>query len=487
MSRTPVFLFFFLKSCVSSGLPPTSLNNFRSIMLIHSETYTLISFPPSITRHNMFRYLNRSLRHPIRQPRFQACTRRSLRAFPFHRLIIQRTNHTCVIRSFRTIRCRLPMGLITPHKRNSNRYAHQVSTRLFNRITRIIYGLQCFVMGAMGLDHVTSGQTRQIRMVIRLPLRIHHTFRFFLHPRVPYDLRRRSLLLIFRFLLNLINVGRGRSHGNHVILHLCLQSANTRRRGPCQSCPLRHSSFFVVLFSANSNYHPTPTKRNRANRLTITTICRAHHCIIPRIIRNVVTRTRVRRVRFPTRYHRLIIRDPRNFTPFHPHRRIFHTTFNRNIIRRHRRKGRLHHHLSVRIIRIRTNSSTLQIIPSNFTRFSRHRRGPRTIIVRINANFRQQDVAIHHLRMAIMLLFPLVCTIRLHYSAILRRNNLYLPFSLFICLTICRFISLNRNYPFRQIQDNGLHLNRLQGRANGRGSRPCTGSSWSREFPFFIC
>lgn len=173
----------------------------------------------------------------------------------------------------------------------------------------------------------------------------------------------------------------------------------------------------------------------------------------------MVSCERVGAVRLLTRNARLIIRYPRHLTPFHADRRILFTSFNSYVFRRYRSKRRFHNNLRVRIIRQRNNGSTLQVVISNLTRLARNSRCLRSVIMRVNANFRKENVAANNFRVAIMLLLPFICLNRLYNSNVLRRNDLNLAFSFLLCLAISNFITLYWYRPFREINDRGLYVN----------------------------
>lgn len=145
----------------------------------------------------MFRNRYRVLRLLIRPFRLKTCNRCGLRTLLLHRFHIIRARLPSIIRSFRTSRCRIAMGLIPPKYRYRNGDPFDILPGLLQRISRIIQRPSCLIMRTVSLYHVTRSVPRQVGVIIRYPLRVNHTFRFFPRPRVSNYLRRRHLFLTF--------------------------------------------------------------------------------------------------------------------------------------------------------------------------------------------------------------------------------------------------------------------------------------------------
>lgn len=102
-------------------------------------------------------------------------------------------------------------------------------------------------MRTVCLYDVRRSKTRQIRMIIRLSLRVNNSFRFLFRPCVADNLRRRRLLLILRLLFDLIYVNMCRSYRREIILNLRLTSEGRRSSGT--GCP--YSRAQVLLCGCN--------------------------------------------------------------------------------------------------------------------------------------------------------------------------------------------------------------------------------------------
>lgn len=100
--------------------------------------------------------------------------------------------------------------------------------------------------------------------------------------------------------------------------------------------------------------------------------------------------------------------------------------------------------------------------------------------MRVHAYFREEDVAVNDFRVTIVLLFPLICLVRLYNGDILRGDNFNLPVSLFIGLVISWLVTLNRYRPLWEVENGSLYLSFL-GTRTGRRHRSSTGNLWSRE------